>query len=61
VLCEGALPFELAAGRPTEFSISSDNLNWGTPVNECLIESHEIELKKRSRVRNAKFNAFNCN
>jgi len=25
----GALPFEVVAGRPTEFSISSDNLNWG--------------------------------
>ena len=29
VFCEGVWPFEVAAGRPTEFSISSDNLNWG--------------------------------
>ena len=29
VFCEGALLFEVAAGQPTEFSISSDNLNWG--------------------------------
>jgi hypothetical protein len=26
VFCEGVLPFEVAAGMPTEFSISSDNL-----------------------------------
>ncbi len=26
VFCEGVSPFEVAAGRPTEFSISSDNL-----------------------------------
>ena len=29
VFCEGVLPFKVAAGRPTEYSISSDNLNWG--------------------------------
>ena len=29
VFCEGVLPFEVAAGRATEYSISSDNLNWG--------------------------------
>ena len=29
VFCEGVLPFEVAAGRQTEFSISSDNLHWG--------------------------------
>ncbi len=28
VFCEGVLPFEVAAGRPTEYSISSDKLNW---------------------------------
>jgi len=38
VFCEGALPFEVVAGRPTEFSISSDNLNWGTPVGKFSIE-----------------------
>ncbi len=29
VFCEGVLSFEVVSGRPTEFSISSDNLNWG--------------------------------
>ncbi len=29
VFCEWVLPFEVAAGRPSEYSISSDNLNWG--------------------------------
>ncbi len=29
VFCEGVFPFEVAAGRPTEYSISSGNLNWG--------------------------------
>jgi hypothetical protein len=27
VFCEGVLPFEVAAGRPIEFSISFDNFN----------------------------------
>jgi hypothetical protein len=33
----GSLPFEVAAGRPTEYSISSDNLNWGNSRGKiCL-------------------------
>ncbi len=36
-LCEGTLPFEVVAGRPTEFSISSDNLNDGTPVGKVSL------------------------
>jgi len=32
VFCEGALPFEVVAGRPTEFSIG------GTPVGKFSIE-----------------------
>ena len=28
-VCEGVLPFKVAAGRPTEYSISSEFLHWG--------------------------------
>ncbi len=40
MFCLGALPFEVASGRPlNEFSINSDNLNWGNSRGKFNIES----------------------